>query len=58
MSRQEWKVFLLGGHPNMEELEAGHRADGMPVSKWNVKCDEACCEQAAQYRRFLNSLAR
>lgn len=39
---------LLGGHPNREELAAGVRKDGKPVSEWNVLCDQMCGEENAR----------
>lgn len=38
---------LLGGHPSKEELAAGKRKDGKPVSVHNVHCDKLCGEVAA-----------
>lgn len=40
---------LLGGHPTIAEAEAGIRADGKRVSKWNVRADKLCCLAAAEY---------
>lgn len=37
-----FRVVLLAGHPSEKDLDAGHRQDGTPVSRWNVCCDEAC----------------
>lgn len=38
-----YSVHLLGGHPTPEELIRGKRfKDDFPVSKHNVRCDEAC----------------
>lgn len=41
---------LLGGHPTKAEVEAGRRADGKLVSKWNVLADKLCCKAAAEHR--------
>lgn len=40
---------LLGGHPTKAEVEAGRRADGKLVSKWNVLADKLCCKSAASH---------
>lgn len=37
-----YRVSLLGGHPTAHELNRGCRADGLPVSLWNVHCDRVC----------------
>jgi ribonuclease HI len=47
------EIVLLGGHPTKAELAAGVRADGMPVSKWNVVCDAECCRVIADRRATL-----
>jgi ribonuclease HI len=44
-----WEPILLGGHPTKADLLRGCRMDGMPVSKWNVLCDQLCRDQAAAY---------
>lgn len=49
------RVVLLGGHPSRDDLFRGRRKDGLPVSKWNVRCDALCGEQA---RRFLAAQER
>lgn len=41
-------LVLLGGHPNKAALACGKRADGLPVSKWNVHCDELCAAAMAE----------
>ncbi len=46
-------IHLLKGHPSEEELEKGSAANGYPVSKWNVMCDDLCNEQA---RLFLDKM--
>lgn len=38
-------VVLLGGHPTRAELAEGSRA-GVPVSPWNVYCDQLCRQAA------------
>lgn len=51
-----FEVKLLGGHPSKRDLFRGRRLkDGLPVSKWNVLCDNLCCEEA---RRFLDKRVR
>ena len=45
----DFRLVLLGGHPNQKELAAGIRADGKRVSRWNVWCDEACGTVAAKH---------
>jgi ribonuclease HI len=44
------RYYLLGGHPNRKELAAGIRADGMSVSKFNVRCDDLCRAEARAAR--------
>jgi len=46
----EPKFVLLGGHPTIAEVEAGVRADGKRVSKWNVMADKLCCRAAADFK--------
>lgn len=42
-----YRVVLLGGHPNLKDLARGCRKNGgLPVSKWNVWCDRACGREA------------
>lgn len=39
------KVMLCAGHPTREELKTGiKRKNGLPVSRWNVWCDDKCNE--------------
>lgn len=49
------KFVLLGGHPNLAEVEAGVRADGKPVSKWNVHADSVCCRRANDHRNHTGA---
>ena len=46
----QYVVGLLAGHPNKRELAAGRRADGMPVSLFNVWCDKRCAVAAEEFR--------
>lgn len=39
----EIKVILVGGHPTKAELASGvKQKNGLPVSRWNVLCDQTC----------------
>lgn len=40
---------LLQGHPTKAELAAGFGSRGYPVSEWNVWCDKACNQMAAEF---------
>lgn len=53
-----YKVVLLGGHPTSTELAAGLRTNGLPVSRHNVACDEACNLEAEQFLAKLREFAR
>lgn len=45
---------LLQGHPTRADLAAGVGSKrGLPVSEWNVWCDEACQREARQYLQGL-----
>lgn len=44
---------LLDGHPTKKQLEAGIGKRCHPVSKWNVKCDTLCNEEAQHYLETL-----
>ena len=45
-----WQVSLLGGHPTKDELKQGFkRKNKLPVSKWNVFCDEQCKQLAKEF---------
>lgn len=47
---------LLAGHPSRKDLAAGIRlskSPHLPVSHWNVACDEACTRRGGQYLRVL-----
>lgn len=44
---------LLKGHPNRYELAAGVAKNGLPVSEWNVACDEQCRRLGDAYRLAL-----
>lgn len=49
-----WRVILVAGHPTKKELAAGFRKrNGLPVSKWNVRCDEACRKAGKSFLRKL-----
>lgn len=40
---RKWQARLLAGHPTITELDSGvARRNGLPVSKWNVWCDQEC----------------
>lgn len=42
---------LLQGHPTKQDLQNGFgKKRGLPVSKWNVWCDDACNTVGEQYR--------
>lgn len=44
------KFVLLQGHPKPDELEHGWgRKRDLPVSKWNVHCDDACNHEKENY---------
>lgn len=43
---RKWRGVLVAGHPNRKELREGKSKRGLPVSKWNVWCDEQCSVQA------------
>lgn len=45
-------VVLLNGHPTAQHLRENKGHGGLPVSKWNVLCDEMCGEEAYN---FLNT---
>jgi ribonuclease HI len=45
----DFRVVLLGGHPTKADLAAGRRKDGLPVSAWNVFCDERCGREARDF---------
>jgi ribonuclease HI len=48
--------LLLQGHPTKEDLARGMGAKrNLPVSKWNVRCDDLCTEEANRYRDRLPS---
>jgi ribonuclease HI len=36
------RPLLVAGHPTAADMRAGRVANGTPVSKWNVHCDELC----------------
>lgn len=47
---RNYMVQLIGGHPTRKELAEGRRArNGLPVSPWNVLCDETCTKLAKDY---------
>ncbi len=47
---RKWRVELVAGHPNEEELKTGYAVrNGLPVSKWNVACDLRCQQLAKQF---------
>ena len=52
--RHQPKIVLLGGHPSQAELRAGMGKRGLPCSKWNCWCDDACNKRA---KAFLRSAA-
>ena len=45
---------LLQGHPDSDELQSGWgRKRDLPVSKWNVWCDDECNRQKEEYFKKL-----
>lgn len=48
------KQELYAGHPTKKQLERGwNDKKNLPVSKWNVHCDEMCRQEAEKYLAFL-----
>lgn len=45
---------LVKGHPTKKELEVGTAKGGLPVSEWNVKCDELCRMESRRARGLIN----
>ncbi len=50
---RKYKVVLVGGHPNKNELALGMRKDGKPVSLHNVWCDKTCTFIGKSYQRNM-----
>ena len=48
--RGKWRVILLDGHPNAEQLKTGIGKRGNPCSKWNVLCDTLCNEAKLKHK--------
>lgn len=43
-----YKLCLVAGHPNKEDLSRGFNKNGHAVSKHNVWCDERCAHEISQ----------
>lgn len=43
------KWTLLAGHPTKAQLQSGIGRHGLPVSEYNVRCDEMCKIEAEQF---------
>lgn len=52
---RKFKVKLLAGHPTRKELLAGKKErNGLPVSEFNVMCDEKCTSIAKACIQFFS----
>lgn len=45
----------LKGHPSKQELKNGFAKGGLPVSKWNKRCDDLCNIEARRYKQKISS---
>jgi len=45
-----YTVCLLAGHPDELALARGRSAKGLPVSRWNQRCDSLCAETGRLWR--------
>jgi ribonuclease HI len=52
--QRHYQAELVVGHPTIAEQKQGFRArNGLPVSKWNIWCDEQCQRQAQEFLQRL-----
>lgn len=52
LRRHRATFHLLAGHPSIVDLERGTKANGTPVSKWNIRADNLC-KMAANVGRLV-----
>lgn len=53
LRRRPCRKQLLGGHPNKKALALGWDDRGLPVSEFQVYCDEKCTELAEAFKLQL-----
>ncbi len=47
---RKWQARLVAGHPTLKELESGvAKRNGLPVSPFNVWCDQECQRLAREF---------
>jgi ribonuclease HI len=51
----DFRKVLVAGHPTYADLDRGCREDGVPVSRFNVRCDELCRAVIANHLLSLRS---